>query len=312
MIKFTNTQKLSQVDWDKEIANQPEVSSDAQASRASTAVQVWSLAQHYLKANVEKAIKDDDVKKSNLMRIHEYFYGKFVYHHALYYGKDCDLIETEKEFRRGDHPLVELRKQFGKLPKSKLPMKKIKELEYIFTSIVEAQRAERKAKDGGYEEVKTLIEQEGLKCVKPKGLRKEGDRDTVCTIHDGVRYHLYLMKKEGKRSRAEAKEEVNDHKHVIDRYHPLVKQIYDKIKKFKDVGDVWAMAGGGMQCQVFFGNNTGYLAILYLDMKNTKAKLGKDYILQVNWNKNDILFKDFKVDGIKVRTSEEVYGKDKD
>jgi hypothetical protein len=304
-VKFTNTSWFAQINWDKEIANDKPVKSDkGLVNRMSDALWAWTYASEYFSMTTAK----DDNDRANIMRVLEYFYAKYAYYHALYYGNDYDAVESIKKYGRGEHPIAILHKEYPGLPASKLPLANIQELEKAFIEANNQRKAEDKAKDGGYDEAKSLFEAEGLKIIKPKGITSYGDRDTVCTVHDSVRYHMYLMKRSDRAEKV--KEEVRDHNHVLKFYHPLVKTIYEKIKQFQDIGDVWAMEGGGMQCQVFFGNKTGYLAILYLDMKSMKV-LPKDmeYTLQVNAYKNDKLFVGFDVPGVKVQTSESVYGK---
>ena len=311
---FLNTNVLDQINWEKEIDNQKPVSKDAQFKRLSEAVQTWVLVKENCAPKPDNL--GEEHSRANLKRLHQYFYAKFLYHHALAYGRDLDL--SKRENTRDEDVIDYLNRVLGdKLERSKVPLKTITDLQKMFVETIRQKDAEEKEKDGGYDEVKKLFQVQGLKCVKPKGLRKEEDRDTVCTVFDGVRYHLSLMKNgswnNDSRTVEKAKQEADEHKEMIDWYHPLVKQIYEKIKQFPNVGDVWAMEGGGMQHQVFFGNETGYLAILYLDMKSKKKKpVYHNYTLQVNWSKNDKLFKDFKVEHVKVRTSESVYGKDSD
>ena len=313
LVKFTNTDWFGQINWDKEIANEKPVKDDAQALRASTAALVWSLVQSNIRLSKNNR---EPHTMANILRMHEYFYAKFVYHHESYYKRDCDIVKTTKEYKRGEHPIVALRNEIGikDLKRSKLPMDKIKAIEGIFKKVIEQNRKEEKSKDGGYEEAKMMVEKEGLKCIKPKGSPKYGDRDVVCTVIDGIPYHIYLMKNGSfseRRNQAKAKEECNDLKRMLSRYKPLVTRTYEKIKTFKDIGNVWVMEGGGAQCQVFFGNETGYLGILYLDLKETKSTNFEKpfYRFVVNGYKNDPLFKDFNVKGIKVVTSESIYGK---
>ena len=68
------------------------------------------------------------------------------------------------------------------------------------------------------------------------------------------------------------------------------------------------MEGGGGQVQMFFGDERGYIAILYLDMRDSRKPRGKGYILQINGKDNDKYFKGVKIPGIKIRTHKEVYG----
>lgn len=306
-VKFLNTQVFDQLNWDKEIV-EPTVSQDAQYLRLSNAVQIWVLAKQQLAGNVKAAEKPHE--KSNMMRMHQYFYAKFLYQHALAYGKDVDLLKEDKSSGREEDVMVYLKRVLGdKLERSKLPLNKMVSIRRIFYEVIKKRRDEQKSANGGYDEVKTLFEAEGLKCVKPKGLCKEGDRDTVCTIHDGVRYHLSLMKNSESRTKDKAKQEADEHKEMIKYYHTLVKEVYEKIKQFPDIGDVWAMEGGGMQHQVFFGNKNGYLGILGLDMKNLKKQpVNKSYTLQVQSVKNDKVFKKFNVKNVKISTCFEVYG----
>ena len=77
-----------------------------------------------------------------------------------------------------------------------------------------------------------------------------------------------------------------------------------------DVGDIWILSGGGSQLQAFFGNHTGYLAILYLDMEDINEEVNPEYMaaignttytLQVNWVRNNPLFVNrFDIQGIKL------------
>lgn len=151
---------------------------------------------------------------------------------------------------------------------------------------------------------------EGLAVTKAKGSR---DQTMMAHMHDGVQY---TMDDYGK---LDVSRSAGHLKMIIDRHHSVVKQVYDYCVAL-DVGDIWAMSGGGCQLQVFFGNRTGYLAILYLDMDD--SSMGKayaegatsrpksDWVLQVQSNKNDPLFANMNIPGVKARTCFEVYGAD--
>lgn len=302
-LTFVNTDEFTQIDWDTEIADEVPVHDDG-AIRAGDAVQVWVIANDHF----DTMDTEDPVSRANLLRILEYLYAKFRYHHAYFYvDYNKGTIDVAKEIREDkEHPLNRLREKFSTTVRSTLPIEKAKELEAMFTEIVHRERAERLKLGGGYAEAKEMFEKEGLEIIKPRGIKeREGDRDTVCTVHDGVFYHLYLMKQSGPRDQEFAKKEADAHKEMIARYHPLVKDLYERIEKIDGVGRIWAMEGGGMQCQVFFGNKSGYLAILYLDMKggNFKKKPNHhNFKLVVNFpEQNAQYFKDFVTpDGVEL------------
>lgn len=202
MIKttFRNTEMLDQVDWEREIACDPEADTDeVQAMRTSDAAMAWAMAKHQMDESVRNATEPH--VKSNLMRVLQYFYARFIYEHGLFYEKDCDAYD-ERLWSMEEHPIESLRKRLGSnLERSHLPLEQIRDMESALTGIVREERAEREKLDGGYEQVRSLLEAHGIRVEKPKGLRKEGDRDTVCTVHDGVRYHISMMKERRHRDR---------------------------------------------------------------------------------------------------------------
>ncbi len=53
---------------------------------------------------------------------------------------------------------------------------------------------------------------------------------------------------------------------MVSRHHDLIKAAYEYTKD-KTGGDIWVLSGGGSELQAFFGNETGYLGILYLSSK---------------------------------------------
>lgn len=95
-------------------------------------------------------------------------------------------------------------------------------------------------------------------------------------------------------------------------YHEKIKFIYDFLVA-KNIGDIWVMSGGGMQIQAFFGNSTGYLGILYLNLDSKKATPKSKQTFIVNWANNDKLFKEkrtreeFLLHKIELKLSAEVY-----
>ena len=143
--------------------------------------------------------------------------------------------------------------------------------------------------------------------VKKARVIKNGDRDSFEIMHDGVKYHLYLMKSENLNA---VERKIDNYREFVNRYHQLIKEVRDKIQKIPGVGKVWVMDGGGAQHQAFFGNKNGYLGILYLDLRNSKLKEDNVYDFIINGNNNDDLLKDLKHPRIKVVTSFSIYGKD--
>lgn len=153
----------------------------------------------------------------------------------------------------------------------------------------------------------------GLEVTAPKGNCRYG-KTMVCAEHDGV---PYCMDAHGRGDYAHG---VQHRKLIIERHHARIKSVYEYCQAL-GVGDIWVLSGGGGQLQAFFGNSTGYLAIMYLDMENRAEQDElEDYLeacgnttfdLQVNFTKNDPLFEGkFNIPGIRMRTSREVYGDD--
>jgi hypothetical protein len=162
------------------------------------------------------------------------------------------------------------------------------------------------------DQLPALYAAQGFKVTELKG-KCSFDETAFAYWYDGVQYAMDSHGKE------DVTHSTNHLKLILERHHSVVKQVYDYCVAL-NVGDIWALTGGGCQLQVFFGNSTGYLAILYLDMDS--SPMGQSYsadsdddeddgwTLQVQWHKNDPLFANMKITGVNVSTSEEVYGKD--
>lgn len=197
-------------------------------------------------------------------------------------------------------------------------MNKANELATWYNSLPEQTQA-LLAHGGGYispelrakvrEFLPTLYASEGFEVTLP--VKGNNDKTSVAVAywHDGVQY---MMDTHGKLY----VEHTTSHlKLIIERHHSVVKEIYDYCVGL-NVGDIWAMSGGGCQLQVFFGNTTGYLGTLYLDMDDSpmgksyggRRRKKEDWTFQVNRNKNDPLFTPMQIKGVKVRTCFEVYG----
>ncbi|GBG14840.1 TonB-dependent receptor [Novimethylophilus kurashikiensis] len=105
----------------------------------------------------------------------------------------------------------------------------------------------------------------------------------VVAEHDGVQY---VMDCHGDLRNVE--ENVIHRKLIIERHHTIVKQMYEFCTSL-NVGGIWVLCGGGTQLQAFFGNDTGYLGVLYLSMVTTQPRRGR-FTFNVNFSKNDQYF----------------------
>lgn len=310
-VVFVNKKVFNQIDWDKDIvkSNVHKLSQDTIVKRLSMALQVFIIAENSM--NLEKAKTENE--KSNVARMLQYFYAKYVYYHAHFYKKSfkykVDLKPNPKES-------YQTKKNFlgTKIKKSNVPLKVIKELESMFeehiTSVEEENKKEVLSKTEYYNQVKDLFTQVGLKVVKPRGRGKEEDRDTICFRHDGVPYHISMMResiRNEKRdlNKAKAMKDVSDE--FISRYHDLIKRLYLETKKLPDMENLWVMEGGGMQHQAFFGNESGYIGILYLGMKGEKDK-DTTFSFAINSKKFDNIMKNWKIEGIKIKTYKSIWG----
>lgn len=127
--EFKNTDYFTHINWDKEIVDKL-VGEDAQTKRSVKYAMIFAYAQSYFLPEIEKA--EEPHIKANLMRIMQYFYAKFSYHHALFYKNDVDFKKVESEYIGKDHPIKLIRKKFGKTEQSNLPLKQLKMLESVF------------------------------------------------------------------------------------------------------------------------------------------------------------------------------------
>lgn len=154
-----------------------------------------------------------------------------------------------------------------------------------------------------------LYAAEGLAVTPARGHR---DKTMMAHMHDGVQYTV------DDHGKLDVSRSTGHLKLIIDRHHTVVKAVYEYCVAL-GVGDIWALSGGGCQLQVFFGNRTGYLAVLYLDMddspmgqayKTDSTSPKTDWIMQIQSVKNDPLFANMNIPGVKARTCFEVYGAD--
>lgn len=138
----------------------------------------------------------------------------------------------------------------------------------------------------------------------------------VAINHGGVQYSLNIHNKEGdapEKLQVKLEKEKDDFQLVIANFHDFVREIYDYLQS-KNVGKIWALSGGGSQLQIFFGNETGYLAILYLFEKEEtreRAAAGKSVmgrrkkcVLDVQWPQHNAIFEGFTHPKVQLRLSE--------
>lgn len=303
--KFTNTQLLTQINWNEEIANETFASEDDMYQRASEAVFNWTMIEDLINDHKSKS----DSVPANLVRMAEYFFGKFIYMNTMVYNKDGDVKDSLKQI-----PYIsKLKKEFGKIERSKLPIAKLREVEEMLSEVTRKRRAKEIPKDGYYEEGKQLLEKAGVEVFEPSWhtVSKSSDRDEYHFKHeDGTIYHMYVLR--GGRTFAKVKQDVAEKREAIKRYHEIIKPVYDHVKNELGVNDLWVMAGGGGQTQFFFGDgDKGYLAIMYMDMRSSKVRPGLDklktYSLLPQGKRGDDLFENFKMDGVKINFCRDIY-----
>jgi len=297
--------KLNQVNWYTEINNEPAGENKEDIiDKLSMYLKLYVMTLNHLKTNI---VGYDEEQKANFMRVVQYLYGKYTLYHSLLYERDLN-----DEQYLYDEEMSNLTKEYN-IKKSNMPLKNVLSVVDIFNGIIKKSDEENKKQnpDGGFDEVKTEFEKRGLEPIKPKGIGKEHDRDTVCIMHDGIPYHISVMKGKDRRTKNVFDTDVSEHHKNIRRYHNIVKPLFYKIKELTGSENLWVMEGGGGQVQMFFGDEKGYIAILYLDMRDTK-KLPRyrTYTLQVNGNNNDKYFEGVKIPGIRISTNRSVYGDD--
>jgi hypothetical protein len=107
----------------------------------------------------------------------------------------------------------------------------------------------------------------GLEVTPPQGSSWHSQH-MVCAAHDGVPYCLALNDYRGKLDESKVASSMKRREDIIRLHHQEVKAVYEHFTRLDE--PVWAMCGGGLNRQVFFGNKEGYLAILYLTNENNE------------------------------------------
>lgn len=120
---------FDQIDWDRDIVEPHLKTERGRGRKASHAAQVWVLAyDNYTKLIEEEELEDYQI--SNIARILQYFVGKFIFYHEVFYSYH---LNRELNFEEdGFTPIPE----FIGLKKSTLPMNRIKIVEKIFLNVI--------------------------------------------------------------------------------------------------------------------------------------------------------------------------------
>lgn len=143
-----------------------------------------------------------------------------------------------------------------------------------------------------------MYRQYGLEVGVPAG-RAEFSDSMMSAPFDGVPYcvdeHNWLVLHGSDRKVRRA---IHHRQGMIERYHPRIKAVYDYCTGLRK-GDIWVLAGGGLQLQAFFGCSEGYLAILGLGWED-ESEPWESCDLQPQFEHNEPLFADFVHPGIQL------------
>lgn len=137
-----------------------------------------------------------------------------------------------------------------------------------------------------------------------------------CAInYDGVQYAICFHYDDIERKEYFISHGASHFKQMKARHHEKIKSVYNYLMENQNVKHpIWVMIGGKAEIQAFFGNEDGYIAILYLDYddhnnygyKNTGKK--NNFTMITQNRVNDFIFEDFKNPEIKVVKSRDIYG----
>lgn len=171
------------------------------------------------------------------------------------------------------------------------------------------------------EEIKYQLKQEDIDIFKKYGINPQPVNGASSSLkrassinYSGVHYAICfhnddIIEKEESISRG-----VSHFEQVKKRHHEKVKSVYDFLIASDEVKHpVWVMMGGKAEIQAFFGNEDGYIAILYLDFdenndygyKNNKKK--NKYTMIPQKRHYDFIFEDLKNTEINVVKSRDIY-----
>lgn len=156
----------------------------------------------------------------------------------------------------------------------------------------------------------------GFEIDEVKGNSRWG-KNMYAVWHDGVQYAIDYHGQVDESGNPDIAHSAGHLKIMMENeiYHKKIKKIYDHLMNF-DMGDIWVMSGGGSQIQAFFGNKSGYIAIIYLEMENVKKPKDKQHTLTIQWAKNNRYFNgkvaSFQDDGVNIRLAHQAQEGDED
>ena len=146
-----------------------------------------------------------------------------------------------------------------------------------------------------------LYKQFGIDVEIPKG-RCWHSKHLVSAPFDGIPYcmdeHGHYKEKGNDNT---IKNAIEARTLIIENFHLTIKPIYEYLFN-KNIGDIWVVCSDSQH--VYFGNYTGYLACLYLKKNDpTRNVRLKKSVLAIQFKENNIHFKGFKMDNIRVEKS---------
>lgn len=113
------------------------------------------------------------------------------------------------------------------------------------------------------------------------------DRYEVIYEYGGMTIKPYIMKSNNLAQNV--KNNIENSKDHFSRYSSDIKYVYDYCKTIA-VGDLWTMPGGGGQLQQFYGDDDGYICVLYMGMRDD---LMDDRVCSVQPEKNKKKWENF-------------------
>lgn len=136
-------------------------------------------------------------------------------------------------------------------------------------------------------------------------IKNDGDRYNFEMIEGGMRNRFYVMKRwiNSTEPIEQIKRIINKYVQISVRYYKIVKALYDYCETIAE-GELWTMSSGGMQLQQFYGDDKGYIVILYLSMENddentwthSSSRIGS---ITPQGDRNEKKFKDFNWENMK-------------
>lgn len=168
------------------------------------------------------------------------------------------------------------------------------------------------------EEMKYQLTEEDINIFKKYGIDSQPVNGANSSLkrassidYGGVHYAICFHNDKIKEKEESISRGFSHFEQVKKRHHEKVKSVYDFLMASDEVKHpIWVMMGGQAQIQAFFGNEDGYIAILYLDFddnndygyKNNKKK--KNTYTMIPQKRNyDFIFENLENTEIKVLKS---------